>query len=292
MSVENMTDYSRHKSQEADPQEVRIKGLLKEHFEKGGGLEMLERAKALEEEYLREVVADLSDPRSVHDKTQALLNSLAEAMNSRIVEGKSHLDRFPKGTPALAVVNHFSGYKLAPIEQEAVGVKIPEIEEIYLPPLFYSSIYPVAQEMGDTLHEAHFELPHPLLEIQEAAGTIIVPTSGEGVFDRVLERTRTHLDTHPHSLTVIFPEGGSSGKRNNGGPFDLDKFHTGTFRIAERLGVPIVPVAQYFNPEQGFELGILEPFTPVHDGSNEYFTQVADRTRQGMQEWINARSSL
>jgi hypothetical protein len=57
----------------------------------------------------------------------------------------------------------------------------------------------------------------------------------------------------------MYPEGGTSGKRNEGTPYDLDNFHSGTLVVAAELGLPILPVTQKLNPESGMELRISEP---------------------------------
>lgn len=294
MTVEVMgEDYLRHNPGQ-DPLELRIRGLIRDHvYSKGKGKEMLDKAKAQEVDYLKDCIGNIDDSKSIHNRTQQVLKELATSTNSKIVEGEENLAKISANGHVFALVNHFSAYKLIAIDQEEVGTNIPEVNELYLPPMFYASIWPVAEKLGRPLYEAHLKLPGPLKKIQEAAGTLIFPNPGKdgGQFSVVLERTKNHIENHPNGLSVIFPEGGSSGKRNNGGPFDLEHFHGGPISIASELGVTILPVAQYFDPEKGFELRVFEPFTPSPGIAREKASELADKTRKQMQAWLDTKKS-
>jgi len=282
-------DYSRHNPGQ-DPLELRIRGLIRDHvYSKKEGREMLSKAKAQEVDYVKECLVNINDSRFIHDRTQKLLKDLSTSTNSKIVEGEENLSNVPKGRHVFVLTNHFSAYKLIAIDQQEVGTNIPEVNELYLPPMFYAGIWPVAEKLGKPLYEAHLGLPDILKTIQESAGTLIFPNGKGGQYQVVLERTKEHLDKHPDAVTVIFPEGGSTGKYNNGGPFDLDHFHGGSISMASELGVTILPVAQYFNPEKGFELRVFESFTPSPETSREKTTELADNTRQQMQAWLDTK---
>lgn len=292
MNVETM-DTSRHNPGN-DPLEQRIKGLIRDHvYSTELGRRMFSEAKALEVSYLRDCVDHISDSRFTHDRTQQLLRDLAKTTNARIVEGEDNLEKLPKKSYVFAVVNHFSGYKLIAIDQEEAEISVPGVEEIYLPPMFYSSIFPVAERLQDNLYDGHFEWPGIIGQIMKASGLILIPTSGEGRTNIVHQRTKEHMIEHPDSLIVIFAEGGSSGKYNNGGPFDLAQFHKGSFIIAGKEDIPILPVAQFFNPSSGFELKVFEPFAvdPTKDPSKdeEYFVGLAEDTRQQIQAWLDTK---
>lgn len=285
-----MKDINRHNPGN-DPKEIRIKELLKQQiYSSEKGKEMMSRAKVLETDYLREVLPRVNEPQVIHDRTQQLLKDLSVATNSKIVEGEDYLSELIPNTPVLVVANHFSGYKLIPVSQEEVGANIPEVKELYIPPMFYASMFPISEKTGRGLYDAHLELPGVLRKLQDESGVLALP-EGEGVFEEAYRRTVEHDKKYPNSLTVIFPEGRSSGKYNNGGPYDLYEFSSGPFAMAAYEKIPILPVAQFFNSETGFELKIFKPFVIDPHSERSVFKDAASNTKSEMQAWLDKRKT-
>lgn len=288
-SMAESMDSKKSFQRKGDPLDQRIRQLIEDHvLSTPLGKQMMKDSHALQADYYKDSLSHSNDPSYIHRKNQELLAAIAKATNSRIIEGERFLDEVPSGKPIFAMVNHFSVYKLTSIEQEALGIKTDELDDIPPPQMHFAAVYPVAQKLGLNLYDAHLELPEPLLTIQRAEGFIGVPRA-KGQFEEIFKRTKEHIAQHPNSMTVIFPEGGTSGKANNGGPFDMLPFHKGTFIMAGQLGIPILPTAQYFNPETGFEIGVFRPFTLGPNLSAEEYSGVADKTRIEMQNWLDSQ---
>lgn len=279
-----------------DPLEERIRSLISSQaYSTEAGRQIFEDARKLQLNYFKNSLLNVSNPNLIHEKTQKLLHDIAKTTGAHIVEGEDILKTLPKGRPIFTETNHYSGYKLTAIRQSELGVNYPEVDEIFPFPFFYAPIVPVADALGDYLYDAHLELPGELKRIQEGAGLLIVPED-DGSFTGIKKETEKMISRHPNSLIVIFPEGGTSGKRNMGGPYDMDHFHGGSFAIAEALDMPVVPVYQYFNPDSGFEIGILEPvdFSNVPKTGDlnlrkAYFSELAEATRARMQQHLDKR---
>lgn len=248
--------------------------------------------------YFKDALGHVEDTGYVHDKTQEILKKISQISNARIVEGEGNLDLILHGSPVFLAANHLGTYKLIPIHpQEELGIdlKIPILHPF---PMFYAPLWPVSERLGDNLYEGAFGYPYPISEIQRKAGSVLIPPNvkgqGGGV-STVKQETESVVRDHRNAAIAIFPESGTSGKRNNGGPYDLENFKTGAFVIASELNIPVLPVAQYFNPDSGFELAIFEPikprgqFTDVDQGK-KYYRTLADSTRVKMQGWLNSRS--
>jgi len=287
-----------------DPAEIRITTEIDNAVRSTElGRNMFGEVDRLQRAYFQQALV-LEDPQAVHDLTQQLLENLSLATNSHIIDGEEHLATLEKRTPVLAVVNHFSAYKLTLIPYRDLGLdpngKSRQIEPF---PIFYAPVMPVAKALGDKLYDGHMEVDNPQIKrIQEAAGTIIVPDPAKlprdpetqkpvPTFPIVLERTKEHFAEHPDTLLVSFSEGETSGKRNGGGPYHLAEFKTGAFVSAAAVAAPVLPVCMYFNPNSGFEIGILEPFYPEPDKEREYYQQLAEDTRQKMQAWLDQKSA-
>lgn len=281
-----------------EPLEVRIRGLIEDQaYSTDLGRRMFGDARHILVDYFRESLANAGNPELIHDKTQEALKQLAGTTNARIVSGEDKLESLPKGAPIFALVNHYSGYKLMDIEQSDFGVDFEGMDYVVPFPFFYSSLIPAAEKLGDNLYDAHLAMPDVFGRIQEESGLLVIPTENNAYVD-IKRKTKEIIDKTPNALIAIFPEGESSGKRNNGGPYDLVKFHGGSIAIAYELGIPVIPICQYFNPESGFEVGILDsirfdnvPESSDKDARKEYFAGKAEEARSKMQSWLDQRKA-
>lgn len=283
----------------SDPLEVRIRGLIREQaYATPEGMKMWGDAKVIQRDFFTDVLPRASEEQYVHDKTQEALRRLSDAMNAEIVAGRENAERI--NTPALVVMNHYSGYKLNSFKPGEIDTEFGKMEELYPFPSFFASLIPVAEAVGKGtgLYDAHLEYSSkeentPLRRVQENAGLLVIPESNGGL-SSTRESTRHLLEKRPNSLLVVFPEGESSGKRNKGGPYDMMPFHSGAFVIAAELGLPVLPVAQFFNPERGFEISVMPPLMDIKrfekgpDGkptqeSKEYYESLAQETHNQMQ---------
>lgn len=284
------TDFNPAHPSQGDPLEVRIVGLMqKEFLVTPWAKDAFSRAKKITIDYLGNSIAILNDPSRVHDETQKVLKDLSTNFQSRIVLGEKNLQQLHERQPGFIVANHLGVYKLTGIKPQELGLNLP-VEIVHPFVMFYQSLVPVAQQLGCNLYEAAYPYKTPIKEIQEAAGSILVP-SGKGSFSSVVRASERAIGDHPNGLFTIFPEGGTSGKRNGGGPYDLEEFHAGSFAIAAKVGIPVIPVAQYFNPNRGFELRVFNPMTLERNKPKEYYEKIANDTRSEMQTWLNERQA-
>src|ERR1035437_432213 len=248
-----------------DPAEMRIREEIRNStLSTALGKGMFAKVDKLQHDYFRRSLTILNRAQQIHDETQTLLENLAITTNARIVDGEEYLVSLPKGKPVIAAVNHFSSYKIVPIRPAELGLENIGEGQIEAYPILYAPLMPVAKALGDNLYDGHMEAPSPIDQIQIAAGIVVVPDPNKAPqheqhrsFPMVLERTKTHFVEHPNSLLVSFAEGATSGKRNGGGPYSLVQFKAGAFVTAAEEGAPVLPVGMYFNPDSGYELGIL-----------------------------------
>jgi hypothetical protein len=245
----------------------------------------------------------LDQPEYVHNLTQEGVVRASEIMNSRIQSGQEYVEKLNKKSPVMIVSNHLGTFKLAAMDAEELrqnGVTGP-ILDIYYPYVgFIAPFYPVTKILEDNVYEAAVEAPGKLGELFRATGNIDVPpkvkidepsTNGEEArrSDVILDSARELINKHNNAALVIFPEGGTTGKRSGGKIYELEKFKTGSFVIAAALNMLVLPVVQYFNTNGGFELGVLEPFTVEKGMSKEQYENIAESTRGKMQTWLNER---
>ncbi|MFZ5932902.1 MAG: hypothetical protein ACOYT7_02395 [Patescibacteria group bacterium] len=279
------------KSQE-DPREIAIREKIREAvLEKPWAREAFRQIRQLQIDYLKRAIANIEDPGRVHNITQEVLQEVASRLKSKIVEGKELLSKVPKGSPALVMVNHFGAYKLTGINpKEDLSIDIPGYDAMYPYPMYFAAIYPVAREIGDNLYYVSEDFPLIFGQIHTEAGFVYVPPlsmvveAGRTAF--LLEETRQAINKHRSGAFVNFPEGGTSGKYSGLGPYDLDPFKTGGYVVAANLNIHVIPVAQYFNKDTGFELRVLEPSIPPIT-NREGYQKIAEGHRSEMQAWLN-----
>jgi hypothetical protein len=268
------------------------------------GANAMVAARELQKAYFIKSLSNLSHPEEIYQDTQELLKRIASLTNSKIVGGIEILDQLPTGKPVFIVLNHFGINKLTTLPPKEVGLEQDEvkttsgksIEEIYPFPMYYAAIQPVAEKLGLELSEAHLKLPgQKLIALQEAAGLIVIPEE-RGKFDLIKQRTLDVINAHPKIAMVIFPEGETSGKRTEAGPFDTVPFHKGIWGIATELAkngliVPVLTAYQYWNSESGFEIGAVNIDMPKLDTTKDEQKTLAAESRRKMQQALNLRMS-
>ncbi|MEK7113154.1 MAG: hypothetical protein AAB875_07655 [Patescibacteria group bacterium] len=281
------------------PQERRISALIKrELLSTEWARKTFADIRELLIAYFKDSLLNTQNSQYVHDRTQRLLSEVAERGKTKIVSGEEHLGAVPKKSPVFLMTNHLGLYKLATINPEPeLGLDDFGAEKMFPLPLFHASNKPVADALGDGLYIGAFEFPGKVGQIQKTAGGVVIrlaeeenlTSDGTSGIDYLTHQTKGFIERYPNGALSVLPEGGTSGKRNGGGPYSLETFRTGAFVIAARLSIPILPVPQYFNPQKGFEVAVLEPIYPNKDMNREEFTEMANLTREKMQKWLDER---
>jgi len=280
-----------------EEQEQRIVGLLQQELLSTSWSKSLfqDHLKELMIDFFRDSLDHVEDEQYIHDKTQEVLKQFSELSGSRIVEGEEYLESL-KGKNVFFLTNHLGTYKLLGLDPEAdLGQSELGLDVLHPFPAFYGSLYPVAEALENDLYESAHDYPGVIRKVQVAAGSLILPPGLTGTLPAIEEKTKEMFSGKDGLSLTIFPEGGTSGKRNNGGPYALDKFKTGSLVIAGDLGIPIIPIAQHFDPKEGFKLRVFEPRdlkpSTGDNDSREYFHIQASEMRTEMQGWLDSQQA-
>lgn len=243
-------------------------------------------------DYLKDAVNNIHNEKYIHNLTQKVISEISKKVKSKIVEGEELLDKILTGSPALIVTNHFGAYKLFGVNpKEDIGVDIESYNMMYPYLMYFAALVPVTESLGDNIYYASNDFPGIFGEIHRKAGFIHVSPFAENKMVDLIEQNREAITRRRNSVIVSFPEGTTSGKLSGRGPYDLESFKTGAYVIAAELGIHVIPVAQYFNPEKGYELKVMGPFIPEKSGKENY-RKYAEKNRSEMQDWLNKKSLL
>ncbi len=278
-----------------DPLEVAVVQKIKDRvISTEWASQAITKLKSLQTTYMQEVLAK-KDASFVYNRTQETLKEISNILGAKIVEGSEFLEQIPKGSSVLLMTNHLGLYKLVGIDpKKELGVDIPGYDFMYPSPAYFGGLNPVAKAMGDKLSYVSNDFPGVFGEIHRASGFVHVPPTGTEKVSRteaLLEQTRDVLESHPGTAIVNFPEGGTSGKYSGLGPYDLDAFKTGGYVIASKLGLHIVPVAQYFDPNKGLQLKVFQPYIPPVTDKVGY-ESLSEKDRNRMQKWFDTVKDL
>lgn len=231
---------------------------------------------------------NINDPDKITNLYEALLPKLAEITKAKIADGEPFLRKVQGLKGILVVTNHFGLQKLTKIEN--TNRKFPvSLNEIPSSPIRFVGLPVIARRLGAQIYETALELPSPLLEIQKACHSITIPVIGKERTKILLNQVSSIDSKDKKFVIVMYPEGGTSGKRNMGGPYDLDEFQTGAFVVAAKTGLPILPVCQYFNPNKGYELYLLEPMF-LSETDIPRIEKITEKTKKLMQDKLNELS--
>lgn len=273
--------------QKDDPQEIRIRQNLESQLAPTDqAKQKFQKAKQLQLDFFRSALTSQNNEQVRQDYLD-LLNQLAEVTNTQI-EGEENLNLLDGSKGVIVLINHLGTPKLSSFEPTEAGLDLP-LDKIEPFPIRHAPLAEISKKTGRPIFETAVTLPTPLDTVQSASGVILVAPSGEGRLGKLINDVGENLQQNHNSLIVMYPEGGTSGKRSDGNPYTLDEFQTGAFVVAEKLGIPILPVCQYFDPKTGYTLGILPSIKVDSQGDREVFHQIAKSTQDSMQTWLNSK---
>lgn len=247
------------------------------------------QVRGMQVEYLRDAIAHIGDAAYIHQCSQKVLRDITGVVPTRIVEGREHLAELKPGAPLLVATNHFGAYKLLGINPKTeLGIDISGYTDMYPYPAYFAALSPVARELGLGLYYSSNDFPGVFGEIHSKSGFIHVPALKEGRTAALIQQTREVIGARPASAIVIFPEGTTSGKPTGLGPYALNPFKTGAYVIAAETRLPVLLVAQYFDPHEGFQLKIFKPIVPTVTDRAGY-EELAHSQQADMQAWLDTK---
>lgn len=283
------------KPRQDDPKEIAITNKIRQQVSQTEwARQTIDKIKSLQINYMKEVITKIGNPPWIHTHTQNFLKEISSLLRAEVVEGSEFLKEIPKESPVLLMTNHLGIYKLAGINpKKELSVDIPGYDFMYPSPMYFAGLSPVAEKIGDNLSYVSDDFPGVFGKIHRASGFIHVPPPNPQNTNRteaLLEQTRNALKPKPNIAIVNYPEGGTSGKYSGLGPYDLEPFKTGGYVIASKLGVRVLPVAQYFDPEKGLQLKVFNSYIP-ETTDREGYEKYAHKDRVRMQEWFDRRKN-
>jgi hypothetical protein len=279
-----------------DPKDIRIRQLIEERFlQEDWARAAFDSIRQEQIEYLRNVTARVDEPEYVDGVTQDTLKRISTELHSTVEEGSEHLAGLPKGKPVLIMTNHLGTYKLTGINPQrelGEGVDIYDGYDFMYPyPLYFAALNPVAEALGDKLSYSSDDFPGVYGKVHTEAGFVHVPPASivtSGRTEALIKQTGGIIKNQPNTALVNFPEGGTSGKYNEAGPYDLLDFKTGGYVVAAELGMTVLPVAQFFDPHEGMRLKVFPPMN-VATTTREQYHDLASQTQAEMQGWLTAK---
>lgn len=288
MMAEMNTDQLRVNRQpkSEDPLEISIRQKLEDLLVTDWARSTIGELREIQSDFLGSALRNSDNPESILRSYRKLLPQLTRKLNTEIAGGQNYLRELQGKKGIIVIVNHLGTAKLTRIPTETFGLDI-DLKEIEPFPVRHAPISKISESLGFRLFETAIELPPPFLEIQKACKVITVSPDGKGRTKRLVEDVRRVIDGKPNSVIVMYPEGGTSGKRNAGSVYDLDHFHSGAFVVAQELGFPVLPVCQYLNPEKGLELHLLEPFY-IQNGDLAKVSEITQKTKVDMQTKLDS----
>lgn len=271
---------------DTDPQEKEIKQKLAKEVASGEFAKViLPELQKMQTSFFELALHNPDNNRKIMEEYRKLIPKLRESSNTKIISGLEYLDELKPDESVIISTNHLGIIKLTPVENpnHKYPIALDKFEPFLLRHAPFSAI---SEKLKATLHETAVQLPPPLSKIQKACGVITIIPGTEGGTETIIQEVDSIQKNEGRIIVVMYPEGGTSGKRNNAGPYDLDNFHTGTFVIAAKTGLVVLPVTQFFNPSSGYELTILPPIRLNSDDLGDIKT-ITENTKSAMQESLN-----
>jgi hypothetical protein len=279
-----------------DPKDIRIRNIIEDRFlQEDWARAAIGNIREEQITYLRDVIPRVDEPEYVDAATQEIVRRISSELHSTIEEGQENLGKISAGRPVMIMTNHLGTYKLTGINpQTEVNGSIERYDKydfMYPYPLYFAALSPVAEALGDSLSYTSDDFPGVYGKVHSEAGFVHVPPASlvaSGRTEALTAQTNEVFLRKPNTALVNFPEGGTSGKYNEAGPYDLLDFKTGGYVIAANLGIPVLHVAQYFDPHEGMRLKVFEPMD-IQPTDREGYQELAAHAQAEMQAWLSGK---
>jgi hypothetical protein len=120
--------------------------------------------------------------------------------------------------------------------------------------------------------------------LQELCGVTGIWLDGRETAEDTVRRISRRMLTSGSAgcQTIMFPEGGTTGKRLRGDPMELEPFRSGFVAVARVAGASILPVVQVVDVSGPILVKFLEP-VKIDDWATMSDRETADMLRRDMQ---------
>lgn len=316
---ENMNGYSAtHLDRGPQELEERITANILEIISTPDGQDQIRRIKQSQIDFFAAAILRIASgknrEKTIQEFNELMVNLIDDehfrADASEITNSREKLQNgFVVITPHFGIAK---ATKITPVELrqrcKTFGVKPDYLEKIGMPPnnepflLRAAAIYKtVFSALGGPKkvmpHELIMWYPYPFDELERDCGIVGIYLDREGQYaemesrlDDLFNQDRTN---NKLPVALMYPEAGTSGKRSeDGNPYNLDPLKTGFLVYAMHRGIPVVPIVQVVRGDSTFVTRILPPFEVSKNTPREVLQEMAEKTRQDMQETIDSLLSL
>lgn len=271
------------------PSEDRIRQLLKDTLASTPwAQDMFATASGLQADFFTSAVHPDTSELEVNAAYIALQQRLTELMRVQVREGEGYLAALQDDPAIIVAVNHLGIGQVGYVDNSDQPFDFPGAE---------IEAFPMGLVPGYVVSQIHAGKPPVDIRREETGdigaihrkldGIRLFNTGAKGGTQSLIDSIMGVNETGGRHVFQMFPEGRTSGWANNEGPYDLDQFRAGTFVVACETGFPVLPVAQYFDPNRGMDLLVLPP---IRLGKQDlpHVGSIKDATRQAMQTRLSA----
>lgn len=275
----------REQPNSSDPQEAAIRKLICKEFSSDFAKQEIAKMRELQLDFIAENISLDHDPHSVRNAYLDLMLKLAASLSE--VKGRKIIDSLPS-TGFVVATNHLAMPKATRFLKTDLQILLSRAnlnldllpDEIEPFPIRMAAITK-ALKPKFAGYEIAIALPSPIDNLQRESGVVTISPTAGGRFEKMVDDVTKIFSEGTNSFVVTYPESGSTSKRGGGGLYGVaqEEFHTGFARLARQLRIPIVPIAQAFNPNQGFLIEIL-PTLMVPESADENWLSLKSKEVQ------------
>jgi len=177
-----------------------------------------------------------------------------------------HSDKIPLMTSSVIVIAPHIGFSklmssrflelLSEVDVN-VGTCVPNFE-----PFCWRHLagWAIARSNDALLVPIEVRYGHPISDLQDRYGAIALDTTKLDVVEDLVSAMWTHRTRSTRVVFSMFPEGGSTGKRQGEGrPFRMETLRTGFLVAAKRLRLPVLPIAHVVDSFGRSYSSVLDP---------------------------------
>ena len=268
--------------------------------------ELIERIKQMQIKYFKKILSKENSDSTVDENYGCFLKLIDQISEETglILSADDNIDKKHfKPKPIIIIAQHFGIGKTTKISEldlkecinECSDTEVSNMPNAEPFPFRYVAIFKLIEKYFGydkyRVFPVQMNYPFPFSQIQEKSNFISINNLTDNQY-KILENeiclTLNQKPNHSHPIFVIFPEGGTSGKKSGGvNPYHLENFRCGFIFLSIKFKLPIFPVIQAIDRKMKIYAKILNPISPYENISNEDISVLGKEIRDNMQKQLN-----
>jgi|GEM_PF-6448576 len=275
--------------------ERQVRDKISEMITSSGWEKVIAQIRESQNKGMLDIINHSLENEYLFKKGQQMVSEVARLFRANYFDKQSEeiVDGLDRDLPIVIASNHLGFYKLFPFYLDELGNPLVDQDAanpdqtpfIYPFWAYFAGLWPISQTLDFPLIYSATQSPAQYHRLHEGSGYLHVPKSN-GV-ESISNQLKNVCQSYGNTALVYFPGGTTPGKEEGSDTYHPAKFHTGAYAIAKLAGCSVLPVAQYFDLEEGLKIKVFDSHRISSNAERPELQKLADQDSIVIQKWLD-----